>query len=218
MWSTWAVKELVYKVLGDENDHLVDQFSTQFLEAVEYSAMLTDVFRGSPPYSNEPLKKLAAAGSSYFDSVYYQMTALHKVQTKKSQHLPAPNEPLVELYDIILDRASPSSELYEHKASLLTRHWNNKGNSMESLALIPLESRIPCSLTPPKVHFADQCSYELLHLRCENTYVTDLWINMGTPFPIPLRGKTPEKKPLTVWNTHVMTSEAKFHLVSTHTL
>ena len=50
MWSTWAVKELVYKVLGDENDYLVDQFSTQFLEAVEYNAMLTDVFRGSPPY------------------------------------------------------------------------------------------------------------------------------------------------------------------------
>ena len=91
-------------------------------------------------HSNEPLRKLAAAGSSYFDSVYYQMTALHKVQTKKSQHLPAPNEPLVELYDIVLDRASPSSELYEHKASLLTRHWNNKGNSMESLALLMAEA------------------------------------------------------------------------------
>ena len=140
MWSTHAIRELVFKVLHNEHDYLVDQFSTQFLEVVEYSSLLTDVFKGAAPFSNEPLKKLAAAGSSYFDSVYYQMTALHKVQTKKSQHLPAPNEPLVELYDMILDRTSPSSELYEHKTSLFSRHWNNKGNSMESLALLMAES------------------------------------------------------------------------------
>ena len=96
MWSTYAIKEFVFKVVSDGNEYLVDQFSVQFLQAVEYSAMLTDVFKGAPPYSNEPLKKLVAAGSSHFDSVYGQMTALHQVQTKKSQHLPAPNELLAD--------------------------------------------------------------------------------------------------------------------------
>ena len=64
MRSTYAIRELVFKVLHNEHDYLVDQFSTLFLEAVEYSAL----------------------------------------------------------------------------TSLFSRHWNNKGNSMESLALLMAEA------------------------------------------------------------------------------
>ena len=131
MWSTYTIRELVHKVL------YVD---TKYLETIEYSSTFADVFQGTAPFSNDPLKKLAAAGSGYFDSVYYQVTALFQLQTKKSQHLPAPNEPLVELYDIIVDRAPSTSDMAHHKAALLSRHWNNKGNSMESLALLIAEA------------------------------------------------------------------------------
>ena len=140
MWSTYTIKELARKVPYVESEYLVDQFASIFLETIKYSSIFADVFQGSAPYSNDPLKKLAAAGSGYFDSVYYQVTALFQLQTKKTQHLPAPNEPLVELYDIVVDRAPHTSDIANHKAALLSGHWNNKGNSMESLALLIAEA------------------------------------------------------------------------------
>ena len=141
MWSTYAIKELAHKVLRNYSEYLVDQFASIFLDTIEYSSTFADVFQGSAPCSNDPLKKLAAAGSGYFDIVYYQVTALFQLQTKKTQHLPAPNEPLVvELYDIVVDRAPNSSDIAYNKAGLLSRHWNNKGHSMESLALLLAEA------------------------------------------------------------------------------
>ena len=140
MWSTYTIRELARKVLYVESEYLVDQFASVFLETFEYNSIFADVFQGSAPYSNDPLKKLAAAGSGYFDPVYYQVTALFQLQTKKAQHLPAPNEHLVELYDIVVDRAPHTSDIANNKAALLSRHWNNKGNSMESLALLVAEA------------------------------------------------------------------------------
>ena len=48
-------------------------------------------------------------------------------------HNPTPNVLMLGYERAILD-------LYEHKTSLLSRHWNNKGNSMESLALLMAEA------------------------------------------------------------------------------
>ena len=59
-----------------------------------------------------------------------------KVQTTTKQNLVAANDSLVEIYDLVFQYISPDSPLYEHSDTLLHRHWNNKGNSMESLALL----------------------------------------------------------------------------------
>ena len=140
MWSTYSIKELAYKVLYQEDQCLVDQFCALFLEAIDGSATFSDVFKGQAPFTNDPLKKLAAAGSCYFDSVYHQMTALHKIQTKKTQQLQAPNDQLVQLYDMIVDSAHHSTDIAQEKASLLSRHLNNNGNSMEAFAPLMCES------------------------------------------------------------------------------
>ena len=71
------------------------------------------------------------------------MTALHKCQTTKKQDLPAPNDQFVQIYDTMVDRIHrdhPLVTLVNDKTHLLGRHWNNKGNSMESLLLLIAET------------------------------------------------------------------------------
>ena len=140
MWSTYSIKELAFKVLYQEDRCLVDQFCLLFLEAIDGSATFSDVFKGHSPFTNDPLKKLRAAGSCYFDSVYHQMTALRKIQIKKTQQLQAPNDQLVQLYDMIVGSAHHSTDIANEKPTLLSRHYDNKGNSMEALSLLMCES------------------------------------------------------------------------------
>ena len=138
-WSTTVLETLVYRFLAGTNEYLVDQYADSFLQVLEHNPILEAVFMGSPPYTNEDLKKLAGAGSCFFDTLYYQVAAMYRLQTTKHQHLPAPNDRLGTLYDLIVARAPDMSEIGSQKQNLLDRHWNNKGNSMEALAFLLVE-------------------------------------------------------------------------------
>ena len=109
------------------------------LQALEEDSTLEAVFLGRAPYTTEPFKKLAGAGSCFFDTLYFQVTAVYKLQTTKKHDMPAPNDALGALYDLIVTRASHMSEIGSQKSHLLSRHWNNKGNSMEALSLLMVE-------------------------------------------------------------------------------
>ena len=101
------------------------------MEVIHSHKHLVDVFAGHPPFTNAPLKKLASAGSYYFDHVYAQIGT--------RQNLVVANDSLVEIYDHFFQFISPDSPRYERSDTLLNRHWNNKGNSVESLALLLAE-------------------------------------------------------------------------------
>ena len=95
---------------------------------------------GHAPWTNDALKKLASSGSWYFDLVYYQVTALFKCQTTKIHDLPAPNDQFVMFYDAMVDRLPRNHPLLDSKTHLISRHWNNKGNSLEALMLLVAET------------------------------------------------------------------------------
>ena len=100
---------------------------------------LTDVFSGTAPFTNNPLKKLASAGACFFDHVYSQLAVILKIQTATKQNLVAGNDSLCETYDLILQHLPDHSPLADKIDHWLQRHWNNKGNSMEALALLLAE-------------------------------------------------------------------------------
>ncbi|OLQ10155.1 hypothetical protein AK812_SmicGene6200 [Symbiodinium microadriaticum] len=54
--------------------------------------------------------------------------------------LPAPNDQFVMFYDAMVDRLPRHHPLVDEKAHLLSRHWNNKGSSMEALMLLIAET------------------------------------------------------------------------------
>ena len=53
---------------------------------------------GLAPFTNAPLKRLAAAGSSFFDHIYAQLATLLQIQTITKQNLVAPNDAFVDIY------------------------------------------------------------------------------------------------------------------------
>ena len=138
-FSVQSVEEIVYAVLSNRQDYLLDQFCKTFCFLLSKYPELMPVFLGQLPYSNEPLKKLAAAGSSYFDTVYHNLAALYNLHTTASQTILAPNTQFCEIYDLIVKTAPTQSPLHVQASSALARHWNNKGNSLESLALLLAE-------------------------------------------------------------------------------
>ena len=109
-WTVEALEEFVFVMLDDPDEYL-DQFMSLLVEPIESSATMLAVFRGDAPYTNENLKKLA------------------------SQDLPAPNNSFVVIYDTLVQL----SEIISDDHTLLSRHWNNKGNSMEACTLLLAE-------------------------------------------------------------------------------
>ena len=120
----------------------LQQFVDNLVEIVHKHPVTIDIFGGLPPFTNAPLKKLASAGSYFFDQVYAQLASLLQVQTTTKQNLVAPNDAFTEIYDLFMYSISPDSPLYQHSDQYRNRHWNNKGNSLEALSLILAEKDI----------------------------------------------------------------------------
>ena len=89
--------------------------------------------------TNESLKKLASSGSWYFDLAARLLLFL-SVKPPKNKTSPPPNDQFVMFYDSMVDRLPRSHPLIDSKAHLRSRHWNNKGNSMEALMLLVAET------------------------------------------------------------------------------
>eukprot|EP00439_Symbiodinium_sp_Y106_P070032 s2013_g12.t1 len=197
-WTVEALEEFVFVMLDDPDEYLLDQFMGFLIEPIESSDVMLAVFRGDAPYTNENLKKLAAAGSSYFDTLYYQITAMYGLQTSSTQDLPAPNNSFVIVYDTFLQLCENISDGH----AMLARHWNNKGNSMEACTLLLAESaRWPprgASREAAGSSFSDteKCpafstGHPTTTLTVRHTY------NMAVC-------KTPDATTLTVYHTYIM--------------
>ena len=119
----------------------MEQFIELFVGALhlEDKSYLLDVFSGTAPYTNNALKKLAGAGAYCFDHVYTQVAVLLKIQTTTKQSLVAANDASTAIYDHVLQYLPDDSPLLDKVDYRLQRHWNNKGNSMEALALLLAE-------------------------------------------------------------------------------
>ena len=85
---------------------------------VEDHSYLTDVFSGTAPFTNNPLKKLASAGAYFFDHVYSQLAVMLKIQTTTKQTLVAANDAFCEIYDLVLQHL-PDDSLLADKSRLL---------------------------------------------------------------------------------------------------
>ena len=106
-----------------------------FVESIESCNTMLSIlliFRGDAPYTKDNLRRLAAAGSCHFETLYYQMASMYNLQTKANQDLPAS---FVVIYDIFVQLP----EAIQDKHSLLGRHWN-KGDSTEVCTLLVAES------------------------------------------------------------------------------
>ena len=117
------------------------QFIELFVGALhlDEKSYLLDVFSGTAPFTKDSLKKLAAAGAYFFDHVYSQVAVLPKIQTTTKQNLVAANDAFCEIYDQIPQYLPDDSTLLDRVDHCPQRHWNNKGNSMEALALLLAE-------------------------------------------------------------------------------
>ena len=116
----------------------------QFYEACAYLAtfieekpMLLDIFLGNDPYTNEYLKGLSALCTCFTDPSYWQLADVFKRRPRQNSQLQVPNGSLVEIHNhIVTSFKDVDSQLLSWPN---TRHWNNKGNSMETLLYILFE-------------------------------------------------------------------------------
>ena len=133
-WDMPAFESLLTSLLPSPEHFCLQHFADIFSEVIHELQLLLDVFAGLAPFTNATLKKLASAGSYYFDRIYAQLATIFNIQTTTKQNLPAPNHVFVEVYDLVLYSVSPRGRLYQHRDQYLGRRWNNEGNSMEALA------------------------------------------------------------------------------------
>ena len=82
----------------------------------------------------------------FFNTLYFQVTALDKLRTTTTQDLLAPHDPLGTLYDLIDTRAPVISEIGSQISHLLSRHWNNMSYSMEALSLLMIARGDPATI------------------------------------------------------------------------
>lgn len=94
-------------------------------------------FLGTEPFHNNDIKKLASAGSTLFD--YIIMLFGHMYSHPGAPGEAAPNAILQVMYDTYLNQG-PHGLDPGVVTTALSRHWNNKGNSMESLILRMVDS------------------------------------------------------------------------------
>ena len=134
-----SVETVAYYLLHNNSEFLLDQFCRIFANLLSRHTDLTAVFLGQAPFVNDPLRRLAAAGSSYFDTVYHNMAAIYGLHTTSKQHILAPNEALCTIYDLVVKMSPPNSTVQTHATAALSRNWNNRGNSMEALSLMLAE-------------------------------------------------------------------------------
>ena len=171
-WDIPAFEAPLTSLLPSHEQTYLQQFIDILTRVINDSQLFTDVFGGLAPFTNAPLKKLASAGSSFFDHVYAQLATVLQIQTTTKQNLVAPNDAFVEISGQVLYSISPSSQLYSHRDQSLGSRWNNTGNSLESLSLLLAEQGFH-SLVWVMCWICIQLSYKGQSYSFVNPYVTD---------------------------------------------
>lgn len=106
-----------------------------FSEWLTKDYKLISIFLGRDPYTNANVKLTSNPGSQFFDTV--TVVAAHMLaigDSKRTQEEAAANAAFVIMYDYIINNFTllPDTSYWQ---TALARHWNNKGNSMETLML-----------------------------------------------------------------------------------
>ena len=118
---------------GQRAWHAMTDAFVRFLHLCENHV---EIFLGVGNYHNEPLRQLSAFSTCFTDLCYWQLAAIFELISKPRSQLQIPNESLVELY------VSAAKSVKADKQTVqwaLTRHWNNRGNSVEVLLMLMAE-------------------------------------------------------------------------------
>lgn len=115
--------------------------------AIEFGTWIMDdslgvrrnIFLGQFPYSNAAVKTAARAGSLFFDALTIVGVHLYDIGSDAQMKSEAAgNSTFVTMYDEVLvhadltDYSQPQKD-QEYYQAAVSRHWNDKGNSMETL-------------------------------------------------------------------------------------
>ena len=112
------------------------KWSKDFSDWIKSDNRNTAIFLGSDPYNNANLKAMANVGSQMFDSMSVVFAHAYNIgNIDRTNNEAAPNGTMVEMYDNVVKYHSVTKD----PPSAIGRHWNNKGNSMETLALAMFE-------------------------------------------------------------------------------
>ncbi len=120
-----------------QDHHQFYEVCTYLATFIEEKPMFLDIFLGNDPYTNEYLKGLSALCTCFTDPSYWQFAHIFKRRPKQNSQLQIPNDSLVEVYHhIVTSFQKVDSQVLSWSN---TRHWNNKGNSMETLLYMLFE-------------------------------------------------------------------------------
>ena len=120
-----------------QDHHQFYEVCTYLATFIEEKPMFLDIFLGNDPYTNEYLKGLSALCTCFTDPSYWQFAHIFKRRPKQNSQLQIPNDSLVEVYHhIVTSFKKVDSQVLSWSN---TRHWNNKGNSMETLLYMLFE-------------------------------------------------------------------------------
>ena len=116
-------------------DLTLAKWGEAFSEWVKSHLQYTAIFVGTDPYNNANLKVAANIGSKLFDSMSVIFATAYQIgNIKRTNSELAPDGTMVDMYDNLFKYHS-----FDNSWSALDRNWNNKGNTMETLAMTMFE-------------------------------------------------------------------------------
>jgi hypothetical protein len=121
--------------LGGDTPPLQD-FAWYFAEFLGQHPALIDIFCQCS-VNNAQLKTLCTPGAALLDHIYSNVHILYGRASPDIKFIATPNDALRELYDLIAAEIHNQGLMPKDKDvnTLIGRHWNNKGNSMECLSI-----------------------------------------------------------------------------------
>jgi hypothetical protein len=107
----------------------------EFAKWLSSHVRLMSVFHGEGPFVAKNLKALANVGAQLLDTMFAFFATVYQIgEFNRIRHQAASNESLREMYDSLIQFHN-----IPNKNKSLSRNWNNKGNSIESLAMFLFE-------------------------------------------------------------------------------
>ena len=110
----------------------VDEFERWMFES-EY---LSNIFLGADVFSNTALKGLSSFASCFTDLAFWQLAFVFGRLSHFRSQLQVPNDSLVSFWNDVAKSSNLNPECLQ---AAINRHWNNKGNSMETLLYLLAE-------------------------------------------------------------------------------
>ena len=126
----------IYLTLPDDQP-LMNWISNDLARVFSSQQLWIDIFTGTEFFNNQKLKDLSAACTNFTDCSYWQIAHVFVQRPKQKSQLQVPNDQINELWSNISSSIEATSQMIEWS---ITRHWNKKGNSMETLLFLIAEA------------------------------------------------------------------------------